>query len=162
MQEQPRTYFLGLQLFAWTALKGQEYTNWSARLAFSFQRFAGRAGADPHFKLCGFFGARLSAQTNKTGPRYTRSEVRLSFPERKKYTSRMQRLTLPVILESDQNGYFVSCPALQGCYSQGETYEEAMANIKDAMRLHLEDRLANGEEFPEAVSVSLSTVEVSV
>ena len=37
-----------------------------------------------------------------------------------------------------------------------------MANIKDAMRLHLEDRLANGEEFPEAVSVSLSTVEVSV
>ncbi|MGA3324284.1 MAG: type II toxin-antitoxin system HicB family antitoxin [Terriglobia bacterium] len=74
----------------------------------------------------------------------------------------MQRLTLPVILEGDQDGYFVSCPALQGCYSQGETYEEAMANIKDAMRLHLEDRLANGEEFPEAVSVSLSTVEVSV
>jgi predicted RNase H-like HicB family nuclease len=74
----------------------------------------------------------------------------------------MQRLTLPVILESDPDGYFVSCPALQGCYSQGETYEEAMANIKDAMRLHLEDRLANGEEFPEAVSVSLSTVEVSV
>jgi predicted RNase H-like HicB family nuclease len=37
-----------------------------------------------------------------------------------------------------------------------------MANIKDAMRLHLEDRLANGEEIPEAVSVSLSTVEVSV
>jgi predicted RNase H-like HicB family nuclease len=74
----------------------------------------------------------------------------------------MQRLTLPVILEGDQDGYFVSCPALQGCYSQGETYEEAMANIKDAMRLHLEDRLANGEEIPEAVSVSLSTVELSV
>jgi len=74
----------------------------------------------------------------------------------------MQRFTLPVIIEGDQDGYFVSCPALQGCYSQGETYEEAMANIKDAMRLHLEDRLANGEEIPEAVSVSLSTVEVSV
>ena len=74
----------------------------------------------------------------------------------------MQRLTLPVILEGDQDGYFVSCPALQGCYSQGETYEEAMTNIKDAMRLHLEDRLANGEEIPEAVSVSLSTVELSI
>ena len=74
----------------------------------------------------------------------------------------MQRLTLPVILESDADGYFVSCPALQGCYSQGETYEEAMANIKDAMRLHLEDCLANGEEVPEPVSVSLSTVEVTV
>jgi len=53
-------------------------------------------------------------------------------------------------------------PALQGCYSQGETYEEAMANIKDAVRLDVEDRLANGEEIPEALSVSLSTVEVSV
>jgi len=74
----------------------------------------------------------------------------------------MQRLTLPVILEGDEDGYFVSCPALQGCYSQGETYEEAMANIKDAMRLHLEDCLANGEEVPEPVSVSLSTVEVTV
>lgn len=67
-----------------------------------------------------------------------------------------------MILESDEDGYFVSCPALQGCYSQGETYEEAMANIKDAMRLHIEDRLANGEEVPEPVSVSLSTVEVTV
>jgi predicted RNase H-like HicB family nuclease len=58
----------------------------------------------------------------------------------------MQRLTLPLILESDADGYFVSCPALQGCYSQGETYEKAMANVKDAMRLHIEDRLASGEE----------------
>ena len=74
----------------------------------------------------------------------------------------MHRLTLPVIIESDQDGYFVSCPALQGCYSQGETYEEAMANIKNAIRLHVEDRLANGEEIPQAVSVSLSTVEIAV
>jgi predicted RNase H-like HicB family nuclease len=74
----------------------------------------------------------------------------------------MQHLTLPIIGESDQNGYFVSCPPLQGCYSQGETYEEAIANIKDAIRLHLKDRLADGEEIPQAVSVSLSTVEIAV
>lgn len=74
----------------------------------------------------------------------------------------MLRLILPVILESDEDGYFVSCPALQGCYSQGETYEEAMTHIKDAMRLHIEDRLANGEEVPGPLSVSLSTVEVTV
>ncbi len=74
----------------------------------------------------------------------------------------MQRLMFPVVLERDEDGYFVSCPALQGCYSQGETYEEAIANIRDAVRLHIEDRLANREEIPEAVSVSLSTVEVSV
>jgi predicted RNase H-like HicB family nuclease len=74
----------------------------------------------------------------------------------------MQHLTLPIIVEGDQDGYFVSCPALQGCYSQGETYEEAIANIKDAIRLHVEDRLADGEEISQPVSVSLSTVEIAV
>ena len=74
----------------------------------------------------------------------------------------MQHLTLPIIVESDPDGYFVTCPGLQGCYSQGETYEEAVANIKDAIRLHVEDRLADGEEIPQPASVSLSTVEIAV
>jgi len=74
----------------------------------------------------------------------------------------VRNLTLPIIIESDSDGYFVSCPALQGCYSQGVTYEEAVANIKDAIRLHIEDRLADGEDIPELKSLSLSTVEVSV
>ncbi len=74
----------------------------------------------------------------------------------------MKNVTLPIITESDSDGYFVSCPALQGCYSQGETYEEALENIKDAIRLHITDRLADGEEIPELKSVSLSTVEVTV
>ena len=74
----------------------------------------------------------------------------------------MRQLTLPVVFESDSDGYFVSCPPLQGCYSQANTYEEALANIKDAIRLHIEDRVAGGEEIPEHVSVSLSTVEVSM
>ena len=74
----------------------------------------------------------------------------------------MQRLTLPIIVEGDQDGYFVTCPALQGCYSQGETYEQAIANIKDAIRLHIEDRMAEGEEIAQPDSVSLSTVEIAV
>lgn len=78
------------------------------------------------------------------------------------YNLSMKRLTFPIIVESDSDGYYVSCPPLQGCYSQGDTYEEAVTNIKDAIRLHLEDRLADGEEIPEQVAVSLSTVEVAV
>lgn len=74
----------------------------------------------------------------------------------------MRQLTLPIVIEGDADGYFVSCPALQGCYSQGDTYEEAVENIKDAIRLHLQDRIASGEEIPEHVSVSLSIVEVAV
>lgn len=73
----------------------------------------------------------------------------------------MKNVTLPIVIEDDADGYFVSCPALQGCYSQGDTYEEAVENIKDAIRLHIEDRLAEGEEIPQT-SVSLSIVEVSV
>ena len=78
------------------------------------------------------------------------------------YNGSMKHLTFPIILEADSDGYYVSCPALQGCYSQGDTYEEAVTNIKDAIRLHLEDRLADGEELPEHVAVSLSSVEVTV
>jgi predicted RNase H-like HicB family nuclease len=74
----------------------------------------------------------------------------------------MRHLTLPIIIESDQEGYYVTCPSLQGCYSQGETYEEAIANIKDAIRLHVEDRLADGEEVSQQTSVGLSTIEIPV
>ena len=74
----------------------------------------------------------------------------------------MKHYTLPIIIERDADGFFVSCPSLQGCYTQGVSYDEAIANIKDAIRLHLEDRQADREELVEDKSVSLSTVEVSL
>jgi len=67
-----------------------------------------------------------------------------------------------VVIERDEEGYFAFCPELQGCYTQGATYEEVLRNIKDAIRLHIEDRLESGEEIPQAESVSLTSVEVSV
>ncbi|MGQ9625483.1 MAG: type II toxin-antitoxin system HicB family antitoxin [Anaerolineae bacterium] len=54
----------------------------------------------------------------------------------------MNTYRFAVVVEKDEDGYFVYCPALQGCYSQGDTFEEAMENIQDAIRLHVEDRLA--------------------
>jgi len=46
----------------------------------------------------------------------------------------------PVVLEQDPEagGYVVSCPTLQGCVSQGDTEEEALENIKDAIKTYLE------------------------
>ena len=41
------------------------------------------------------------------------------------------------VTEQDKNGYFVRCPELQGCYSQGDTECEALANIKDAIKTYL-------------------------
>ena len=42
-------------------------------------------------------------------------------------------------------GIFVSYSCLQSCYSQGETHEEAPANINDAIRLHKDNRTADGD-----------------
>lgn len=45
-----------------------------------------------------------------------------------------------VIIEPDETGgYVVTCPSLQGCYSQGETIEEALENIREAILLCIED-----------------------
>jgi predicted RNase H-like HicB family nuclease len=74
----------------------------------------------------------------------------------------MQKFQLPIVIERDEDGYFVSCPILQGCYSQGDSYEEAIDNIEDAIRLHIEDRLASGELVPSSALVSLATLEVQV
>ena len=69
---------------------------------------------------------------------------------------------LPVVIEHDKDGYFAFCPELQGCYTQGDTYEEALKNIKEVVALHIKDRLAKGEEIPKIGSVSLSTVFVTL
>ena len=42
-----------------------------------------------------------------------------------------------VILERSDEGYSVSCPNLPGCWSQGETEEEALENIKDAIQEYM-------------------------
>ena len=44
----------------------------------------------------------------------------------------MTNYRFSVVIERDENGYYAYCPELQGCYTQGDTYEEALANIKDA------------------------------
>lgn len=51
----------------------------------------------------------------------------------------MKQYDLPIIIEQDDDSYFATCPELQGCYSQGETYEEVASNIKNAINLHIMD-----------------------
>ncbi|EGK3513222.1 type II toxin-antitoxin system HicB family antitoxin [Campylobacter jejuni] len=50
-----------------------------------------------------------------------------------------------IIIEKDQDGYFARILELEGCVSQGNTYEEALVNIKEAGELYLES-LANEEK----------------
>ena len=66
-----------------------------------------------------------------------------------------------VVVEKDEDGLYVaSVPVLQGCYTQGKTYEEALENIKDAIKLHIEARQALGEPIP--VEVAVDEVEIEV
>lgn len=74
----------------------------------------------------------------------------------------MKTYRFSVVIEKDEDGYFAFCPELQGCYTQGDTYEEALESIKDAIRLHIEDRLEADEEIPQPESVSLTSLEVGV
>ena len=69
---------------------------------------------------------------------------------------------IPVVIEHDKDGYTASCPDLQGCYSQGETYEEVVKNIKDAIKLHLQDRQAKKELVSHVSSVSLATIHINL
>ena len=67
-----------------------------------------------------------------------------------------------VIIEKDKDGYYAFCPELQGFYTQGNTYEETIDNIKDAIRLHIEDRLDEGEEISQPESVSLTSCDIAI
>lgn len=54
----------------------------------------------------------------------------------------MKSYDFTVVVEKDEDGNFLAiCPALQGCYTEGSTQEEALELIRDAIKLHIEDRL---------------------
>ena len=69
-----------------------------------------------------------------------------------------QHGTFPIVLQKEkEGGYSVTNLALEGCYSQGETVEEALKNIKEATLLCLEDEKTSSVEN-EDVSLHLITV----
>jgi predicted RNase H-like HicB family nuclease len=76
--------------------------------------------------------------------------------------NRPRRYVLPIIIEREPGGYSAWCPSLQGCIRQGHSYEEALKNLEEAIRVHIEDRLASGEPVPSSDLISLATLEVRV
>ena len=74
----------------------------------------------------------------------------------------MKTYRFSIVIEKDEDGYYAFCPELQGCYTQGDTYEEVMENIKDAIRLHLEDRIENGETIQQRDAVILTSLEMAI
>ena len=59
-----------------------------------------------------------------------------------------------ITIETDEDGYFIaSCPALPGCHSQGKTKEEAIVNIKEAIRGYIASLRKHGEPIPNITEV---------
>ncbi len=53
----------------------------------------------------------------------------------------MRTFQFTVVLDRDEDGRCLAlCPSLPGCYTEGETEQEARELIEDAIRLHVEDR----------------------
>lgn len=64
----------------------------------------------------------------------------------------------PIIVEKDEDGFFVAVnPSLDGCYSQGKTIEEALANVQEATELCLESASKKEIHRDTQVSVHLIT-----
>lgn len=70
-------------------------------------------------------------------------------------------IKLAITIEQDEDDYYVtSCPALPGCHSQGRTRQEAVANIKEAIRGYIASMRKHGEPIPSIKDVE--KVEVAV
>ncbi|GMV93790.1 MAG: hypothetical protein AMXMBFR82_35680 [Candidatus Hydrogenedentota bacterium] len=65
-----------------------------------------------------------------------------------------------VVIERDDHGYFAYCPDLPGCHTQGDTFEEALANAREAAQLYLET--LDVEERSAYLSKEVITVAVEV
>ncbi len=67
-----------------------------------------------------------------------------------------------VIIEKDSNGFYAFSPDLPGCQSQGDTLEEAVANIREAVALYLETLSAAEVSELASKEIFSTTIEVSV
>lgn len=70
-------------------------------------------------------------------------------------------MKLEIILEQEDDGtYSVHCPALKGCHSQGETREEALINIQEAIQLYLEVANEKAREIiahhPKSIAIEMA------
>jgi predicted RNase H-like HicB family nuclease len=61
----------------------------------------------------------------------------------------MENRHYTVILERESDGgYHAFCPVLKGCHTQGDTLDESLVNIREAIEVYLESLKASGEPFP--------------
>ena len=75
----------------------------------------------------------------------------------------MPTMDFKVVLEPDPAGrYVVYCPSLAGCYSQGDTIDEALTSVREAIELCIEDMRAHDEPLPDPSKTLVGSVLVTI
>lgn len=73
------------------------------------------------------------------------------------------RYTVVLDPDPDEGGYAVFVPALPGCFSQGDTVEEALANAQEAIKVHVRSMARHGEPIPaEGAGLLVAHVEAEI
>ncbi len=65
-----------------------------------------------------------------------------------------------VVIEKDEYGYYAYCPELEGCQSQGDSLEEVISNIREAVELYLET--LSEEERKDSLSKEILTTTLEI
>ncbi len=65
-----------------------------------------------------------------------------------------------VVIEKDKYGYYAFCPELEGCQTQGDTIEEVLANVREAIELYLET--LSEDEIKQLLSKEILTTSMEV
>jgi len=67
-----------------------------------------------------------------------------------------------IVIEKDADGYYAYCPELEGCHSQGGTFEEVTANIREAIELYLETLSDDEKKSCLSKQIYTSSLEIEV
>ncbi len=67
-----------------------------------------------------------------------------------------------VVIEKDEHGYYAYCPEPEGCQTQGDSLEEVLSNIKEAIELYLETLSEEERNASLSKEILTTTLEVDI
>ena len=71
-------------------------------------------------------------------------------------------MKVSIIIAKDDYGYFAFCPEMKGCHTQGESLDEVMENMKEAIELYLETLSSEEKRYCLSKEILTTFLEVNV
>jgi len=65
-----------------------------------------------------------------------------------------------IVHHAEEGGYWAEVPSLPGCFSQGETIDETMSSVREAIEFHIQGLKEEGQEIPKEEGMVIGLVEV--